>query len=65
VEDDRPDGGGQTVRTFEAWGNGGQYIMVFPSLDLIAVFTGENYGLFPEMEQPFEMIDQYVLPAMM
>jgi CubicO group peptidase (beta-lactamase class C family) len=56
---------GRAVRSFEAWGNGGQFIMVFPSLDLVAVFTGENYGLFPEMEQPFEMIDQYVLPAMM
>ena len=54
---------GRAVRSFEAWGNGGQFIMVFPSLDLVAVFTGENYGLFPEMEQPFEMIDQYVLPA--
>lgn len=55
---------GRRVRSFEAWGNGGQFIMVFPSLDLVAVFTGENYGLFPEMEQPFEIIDQYILPAM-
>ena len=54
---------GRAVRSFEAWGNGGQFIMVFPSLDLVAVFTGENYGLFPDMEQPFEMIDRYVLPA--
>ncbi len=55
---------GQTVRSFEAWGNGGQFILVFPSLDLVAVFTGENYGRFPEMEQPFDMMDRYVLPAM-
>ena len=54
---------GRTVRSFEAWGNGGQFIMVFPSLEIVAVFTGENYGLFPEMEQPFEMIDRYILPA--
>ncbi|MEX0722644.1 MAG: serine hydrolase [Gracilimonas sp.] len=54
---------GQTVRSFEAWGNGGQFIMVFPSLEIVAVFTGENYGLFPQMEQPFEMIDRYILPA--
>lgn len=52
---------GRRVRSIEAWGNGGQFIMVFPSLDLVAVFTGENYGLFPEMEQPFELIDQYIL----
>jgi CubicO group peptidase (beta-lactamase class C family) len=54
----------RNVRSFEAWGNGGQFIMLFPSLDLVAVFTGENYGLFPEMEQPFEMVDRYVLPSM-
>lgn len=54
---------GQKIRSIEAWGNGGQFIMVFPSLQLVAVFTGENYGLFPEMEQPFEMIEQFVLPA--
>lgn len=56
---------GRHVRSFEAWGNGGQFIMVFPALDLVAVFTGENYGLFPEMEQPFDLIDKYILPAVM
>ena len=55
---------GRAVRSFEAWGNGGQFIMVFPSFDLVAVFTGENYGKFPEMERPFELIDRYILPAM-
>ncbi|MEM8982651.1 MAG: serine hydrolase [Pseudomonadota bacterium] len=53
----------RAVRSFEAWGNGGQFIMVFPALDLVAVFTGENYGQFPEMERPFEMLDRYILPA--
>lgn len=56
---------GRNIRSFEAWGNGGQFIMVFPSLDLVAVFTGENYGLMPEMEQPFEIIDRYILPAIL
>lgn len=55
--------GGRRVRSLEAWGNGGQFLMVFPSLDLVAVFTGENYGLFPAMEQPFELVDQYILPS--
>ncbi|WP_196139107.1 serine hydrolase [Aliikangiella sp. G2MR2-5] len=54
---------GTSVHSFEAWGNGGQFIMVFPELKLVAVFTGENYGKFPEMEQPFKMIDRYILPA--
>lgn len=57
--------GERKVRSFEAWGNGGQFVMVFPSLDLVAVFTGENYGLFPQMEQPFEMVERYILPAIM
>ena len=56
--------GGREFRSYEAWGNGGQFIMVFPEVELVAVFTGENYGLFPEMEQPFEMIEQYILPAL-
>ncbi|MEO0616052.1 MAG: serine hydrolase [Pseudomonadota bacterium] len=55
---------GNAIRSFEAWGNGGQFIMVFPAFDLVAVFTGENYGKFPEMERPFELIDRYILPAM-
>ena len=54
---------GRNLHSIEAWGNGGQFILIFPSLELVAVFTGENYGLFPEMEQPFEMIDQFILPA--
>lgn len=54
---------GRVIRSFEAWGNGGQFIMVFPALELVAVFTGENYGLFPEMEQPFDMVERHVLPS--
>lgn len=53
---------GTPLRSWEAWGNGGQFVMVFPSLDLVAVFTGENYGRFPEMERPFALMDEYVLP---
>ncbi|WP_146088845.1 hypothetical protein [Neolewinella xylanilytica] len=54
---------GTFIQSYEAWGNGGQFIMVFPSLELVAVFTGENYGKFPEMGRPFELIDRYILPA--
>ena len=28
---------GREIRSFEAWGNGGQFIMVFPALELVAV----------------------------
>jgi len=53
---------GWPVRSWEAWGNGGQFIMIFPDLDLVAVFTGENYGRWPQMERPFALMDEYVLP---
>lgn len=53
----------QTIHSIEAWGNGGQFIMVFPDLDLVTVFTGEYYGQFPEMEQAFGLVDEYILPA--
>lgn len=56
---------GHKLRSYEAWGNGGQFILVFPSLDAVAVFTGENYGKFPEMEQPFELMDRYILPTLL
>ena len=56
--------GNKTVRSYEAWGNGGQFIMVFPSLNMVTVFTGENYGKFPETEQPFELLERYILPAL-
>ncbi|MED5550369.1 MAG: serine hydrolase [Pseudomonadota bacterium] len=51
------------VRSWEAWGNGGQFIMIFPDLELVAVFTGENYGRWPEMERPFALMEDYVLPV--
>ena len=54
---------GQLLRSYEAWGNGGQFIIVFPSIDVVVVFTGENYGRFPEMEQPFILLDKYILPT--
>ncbi|MEM1175736.1 MAG: serine hydrolase [Pseudomonadota bacterium] len=56
---------GQALRSIEAWGNGGQFIMVFPTLELVAVFTGENFGRFPEMERPFTMMDRHILPAVL
>ena len=53
--------GQKKVKSIEAWGNGGQFIMVIPSLSLVTVFTGENYGKFPETEQPFELLERYIL----
>lgn len=52
----------ESVRTFFAWGRGGQFIFVFPTLDLIAVITSsihDNILVF----QPFGMVTNYILPA--
>ncbi len=46
-----------------AWGRGGQYIFVFEELDLVAVFTGGNDN--DDANQPFQMVERYVLPAIL
>lgn len=55
--------GDKKVQTIEAWGNGGQFLIIIPELDMTITFTGGNYNLFPEMERPFEILNTYILPA--
>jgi len=45
-----------------ATGNGGQYIMVFPELDLVAVFTGGAYNS-QEDKLPFAAMTDILLPT--
>ena len=45
-----------------ASGNGGQYIMLVPSLQLVVVFTGGNYGSW-KAKLPFEALAKYIIPA--
>lgn len=55
---------GKQVKTIEAWGNGGQFLIIIPEIEMTITFTGGNYNLFPEMEEkPFEILEQYILPA--
>jgi CubicO group peptidase (beta-lactamase class C family) len=48
------------VDMFYAAGWGGQYIMVIPELNTVAVFTGGNYLSY---RPPFEILKKYILPA--
>lgn len=53
---------GGTVDSFFTSGNGGNFIFVLPALDMVAVFTGSNYNS-PLGDQPFQILGDYVLPA--
>ena len=55
--------GHRTHSAFYAGGNGGQYIIVVPELNLIAVFTGSNYNNLDKMRQPFEIMENCILPG--
>ncbi|MEM1339876.1 MAG: serine hydrolase [Bacteroidota bacterium] len=56
--------GGKNMKTIEAWGNGGQFLIIIPEIEMTITFTGGNYNLFPEMEdKPFEILEKYILPA--
>jgi len=50
----------QTVPSFYADGWGGQNIIVFPSLDMVAVFTGGNYVGYEPVD---DIVTHYILPA--
>ncbi|NIQ37033.1 MAG: serine hydrolase [Proteobacteria bacterium] len=53
----------QVIEAFWAWGRGGQFIFVFPSLDLVAVFTSEPYANPEGESRPFVMLTKYIIPA--
>lgn len=55
---------GVEVPTYYASGNGGQFIFVLPSIDMVAVFTGSNYNS-SKSQQPFEIIGRFLLRAVL
>jgi CubicO group peptidase (beta-lactamase class C family) len=62
----RYDVDGQTIETVEARGNGGQYIFVVPTLDLVVVITAGNYrGGLRMTRQPEAILQRYILPAVL
>jgi CubicO group peptidase (beta-lactamase class C family) len=54
---------GRTLRAFHASGNGGQYVMVFPELDLVVAVFGGNYNERAGSAFLRTLVPQYVLPA--
>ena len=56
--------GGQTIATLEARGNGGQYIFVAPSLDLVVVITSGNFRN-GKTREPEDIMERYILPAVL
>lgn len=50
------------VESYFASGNGGQYIFVIPSKELVIVFTGGNKNTSIGL-QAFEIVDKFILPA--
>lgn len=51
---------GRDFESFRAEGWGGQFIVVFPDVNMVVVFTGANYVSDPPCR---EIIVQYILPA--
>lgn len=56
---------GQTHAGYYAAGNGGQYIVVIPELELVVVTTGRNYNNLPRMRKAFEIVRSHVVPAVL
>ncbi len=52
-----------SVDGYYAAGNGGQYIIVLPSVDMVVVFTGSNFNEFNRMGKQLEIIEKYVVPS--
>ncbi len=52
---------GQIIESYSARGRGGQFIIVFPALQMVAVFTGWNDNEL--LGQPLDMLQRYILPA--
>lgn len=53
---------GESVRTVEARGYGGQYLFVVPALDLVVVVTAGNYRN-GRTRQSQRVLDEFLLPA--
>ena len=53
---------GKIVRSFFAWGYGGQYIFVVPDLQLVVTLTGSHWTTDPK-NHVMEMMESYIIPS--
>lgn len=54
---------GRDYREYAAEGNGGQFIIVLPELDITVVITAGNYGDFKTWYPLQDLVAKYVIPA--
>jgi CubicO group peptidase (beta-lactamase class C family) len=55
----------QIVDGYWAWGLGGQFIFVFPAMDLVVVFNGKVWKNPGNSKRAFNMLTKYIIPAVM
>jgi CubicO group peptidase (beta-lactamase class C family) len=56
--------GAKTYQVFAAEGNGGQFVIVVPDLDLVVGITGGSYGEFDQWYRwELELVPQFIVPA--
>ena len=55
--------GGRTYREYAAEGNGGQFIIVVPDLDLAVAIAAGNYGDFQTWYGLQDLVPRYIIPA--
>jgi CubicO group peptidase (beta-lactamase class C family) len=53
------------IEAFWAWGHGGQFILILPSLDLVVVFTAKHRDNPGSSERAFNMLSNYIIPAVL
>jgi CubicO group peptidase (beta-lactamase class C family) len=55
---------GKTYKTFAAEGNGGQFVIAIPALDLVVGITGGAYGEFDQWYRwELELFPEFIIPA--